>query len=79
VDGDTNGLPFRYLLSARKSDNYLGVDSYPRSKTVYLITTDNAEKVYDAGAWEIQSLKPFKITKVWVEYRGINLYRLEKI
>ena len=85
VDGDTQALPFRYLVavSGYKQRGLLfgkplRVEEYPATEVLYLVTRDEKEKVYGYTVWEVASLKPFEIKKEWRIF-DFNLYRLERI
>ena len=79
MDGDTNGLPFRYLLASKNAGNYLAFDQYPNSKILYLITREGESSILQTNIWEVKSLRPFKFTKKWTIESGINIYRIERI
>ncbi len=85
VDGDTQALPFRYLVAVDAFAKFgkdfpkpLGVEQYPNSDILYLATRDDKEKVFNYTVWEVASLQPFKTTKEW-KVRNINLFKIERI
>ncbi len=79
VDGDTQALPFRYLLTIRGAANFLGVDDYPRTKTLYVVSRGAEATLGQTNVWEIASLRPFQITASWSSANGVKIYRLERI
>lgn len=78
LDGDTIALHLKYLLSIRGAGNYMGVEEYPKSKILYLVSWEKPENLVNSNVWEITSLKPFRFAKSWQLQKGINLYRIER-
>jgi len=79
IDGDTRAYPYRYMVSLEKVEPPLGVDEYPRVKTLYVISRETETGVLSYPVWEIYSILPAKVTKIWPIKNGISLFKLEKI
>jgi len=79
LDGDTRAMPYRYLLEAKYSKIPLGVEEYPLSQTLYVITRESAEKIITNPVWEISSIQPTKVTQTWKLQNEVLLHKLEKI
>lgn len=78
LDGDTRAMPYRYLLSVYEKTP-LDVESYPEAQTLYLVSKNHEEGIYNNMVWEIASMRPFMITNKWYIQNGIYLYKLKKI
>lgn len=77
LDGDTRAMPYRYLLEI-KGKPPLGVENYPESDVLYLISADDVETIKRYTVWEVSSYSPFKVSDEWTIQNGIKLYKLIK-
>ncbi len=77
LDGDTRAMPYRYLVEVYGKQP-LGVEQYPQSRSIYLISRDDPEQIYQYSVWGIASFRPFKIDSRWPIQNGITLYKLTK-
>lgn len=77
LDGDTRNMPIRYLLTAQRNPP-LGVERYPESEAIYLISRDDETAVANYTVWEVSSFKPFEIFNMGEIQNGIYLYKLSK-
>ena len=77
LDGDTRAMPIRYLLSTNNK-HPLGVETYPSSKTIYLISRDNKDTILKYSVWEVSSFSPFNVINLGEIQNGIFLYKLKK-
>ena len=77
LDGDTRGYPYRYFLEI-KGVKPLGVDEYPQTRTLYVVGRGDEDFIINYPVWEIYSILPAKITKVWEIQNGVKLFKLEK-
>lgn len=77
VDGDTQAYHFRYLL---QKDGFLPVDidKYDTAHSLYLVTSDSPDNVLDYNLYEVNSLRPFKVTKSWNVGGTMKLVRINK-
>lgn len=77
LDGDTRAYTYRYLVEI-ENKKPLGVEEYPQSKTLYVITKINQEQILDYPVWEIYSFLPAKIDKSWPIKEDIKIFKLIK-
>ena len=82
LDGtkDYKGYSFRYYLEVF-GGHPLGIDEYPKTNVLYVISPyiHDPKEVLNNPIWEINSLTPSKITKVW-EFQGSeNIYKIERL
>lgn len=75
IDGDTRAMPLRYMTQVY-GKKPLGVEYYPGSESIYLLSRDSEEDIYRYNVWEISSFRAFKIEKHWDIQNGISLYLL---
>lgn len=77
LDGGTRAYPIRYttIMNGRNPD---GVENYPASNFLYVVSSSNQEELYKNKTWEIESLNPFTIGKKWYLGDNIYLYRLDR-
>lgn len=78
LTGDTRAMPLRYLLTVA-GDPPLGVTEYQATEKLFLYTRISEEELNKRDLWELNSVRPFEITKSWPIQNGISLYLLEKI
>lgn len=78
IDGDTQAFHLRYLLNL-KGYRPLGVDAYDRASTLYLVTRDDPTAVYNYRIYEVNSLRPFAVTKTWHLDKNIYLIRIDRL
>ncbi len=77
LDGDTRAMPYRYFLEiANKKPR--GVEDYPLSSVLYLISRDEVETIKRYTVWEVASFAPFEIKDKWEIQNGIKLYKLKR-
>ncbi|MCX6724495.1 MAG: glycosyltransferase family 39 protein, partial [Candidatus Shapirobacteria bacterium] len=77
LDGDTRGYAYRYLLSLSGKEP-LGVESYPESDILYVITKVSEKEVFSYPVWEIYSFVPTKIEKSWTIKDNVKIFKLVK-
>lgn len=77
LDGDTRAMPYRYLVEVY-GEKPLGVEEYPNSNVIYLVSRDEEEVIKRYTVWEVASFAPFEINKLSDIQNGIKLYKLEK-
>jgi 4-amino-4-deoxy-L-arabinose transferase-like glycosyltransferase len=77
LDGDTRGYAYRYFL-ALSDKKPLGVEEYPQSEILYVLTRVDKEKVLNYPVWEIYSLGKTKIEKTWLVKDDIKIFKLIK-
>ena len=77
LDGDTRARPYRYLVEVY-GKKPLGVENYPESDILYLISRDGKNAILDYYVWEVASFKPFNFESEWHIQNGITLYKLTK-
>jgi hypothetical protein len=77
---DINLTADRYRdLANIKNANILSKDQYKETEVLYVISTSfEREKICHDEAYEVQSIRPFLIKRVWKIGNGWYLYRLEK-
>ncbi len=75
IYADTREYPIRYLLE-KKGQKLMPVDAYPRTNTLYVLSRGNP---LEHNVWEIDSIKPAKIIKVWQITPEVKLYKIERI
>lgn len=78
LDGDSRALPLRYLLESQFRTIPKGVEQYPDSQILYVVTRWSQTETLRHGLWEISSFSPKRITATWSINQDIKLYRLEK-
>ena len=77
LDGDTRAYAYRYLVEI-EGKKPLGVEQYPQSQILYVITRVNQDQVLDYPVWEIYSFLPAKIEKSWPIKEDIKIFKLIK-
>lgn len=76
MQGDTRFYDLRFLLE-KNNCHPDGVDAYPTSKTLFLVSPHNRLPV-DETVWEVTSLKPFTITSTTRINDLLDLHRLDR-
>lgn len=76
VGGDTRAYDLRFLLTASGCKPQ-SVDSYPQSKTIFLVSTISRPPESE-NVWEINSFKPFIVSQTIKLNNQLFLYRLDK-
>ena len=79
LDGDSRAQPLRYLLEAQFRTIPKGVEQYPSSQVLYVVSRWNQEEVLNRPLWEISSFAPKRSSQTWPITNDIKLYKLEKI
>lgn len=77
INGDTRSMPMRYLLYSYGKQP-LGVENYPESEAIYLISNDDEKHVALYTVWEVSSYAPFHIENMGKVQGNVNLYKLTK-
>jgi len=77
LTGDTRAMALRYLLTIEGSLP-LDVTEYPYAQYLFVYSKVPINKILKGYLWEIDSIKPVKVTKTWNINKDINLYLLEK-
>ncbi|MFC1627032.1 ArnT family glycosyltransferase [Patescibacteria group bacterium] len=82
LDGtkDYKGYSFRYFLQVYGGQP-LGIDQYPEADILYVISpyTQDPQEVLNHPIWEIRSLKPSQLTKIWEFDTSENIYKIERL
>ena len=78
LDGDTRAYPYRYIIET-KGKKPMPVEDYPKAKTLYVVAKGDSDFVLSYPVWEIYSVLPVEVTKIWPIKKGISLFKLEKI
>lgn len=77
LDGDVRARPYRYFLDL-DNKTPLGVESYPDSDVLYLISRDSKDQISSYQVWEVSSFRPFNVTLLSDVQNGIKVYKLTK-
>jgi len=77
LDGDTRARPYRFLVETYGKIP-LGVENYPESEILYLVSRESEQEILNYSVWEVSSFKPFKFEREWPIQNGIKLYKLSK-
>lgn len=77
VDGDTQAYHLRYLILANGREP-LDIDQYQNADVLYLVTRDTAEDVFTYHLYEVDSLRPFALKKVWRIKNALNVVRIDR-
>lgn len=78
LDGDTRAMPYRYLLEVQNKTPQ-GVEDYPGSQVLYLISKDTPQDIDQYKVWEVASFHPFDIRELAMVQNNIKLYKLTKL
>lgn len=77
LDGDTRAYAYRYLISL-SGKKPLGVEDYPRSEVLYVISRIEEKEILDYPVWEIYSLGQTKVEEVWSVKDDVKIFKLVK-
>ena len=80
IDGtkDYKAYSFRYFVKALGGQP-LGIDQYPDTQVLYLVSPYPQTDILSKETWEIKSLKPARVTQTW-EFEGSeNIYKIERL
>lgn len=77
MQGDTRFYDLRFLLE-KNNCHPDSVDSYPTSKTLFLVSPHNRPPSEET-VWEVTSLKPFVVTSITKINNQLDLYRLDRL
>jgi 4-amino-4-deoxy-L-arabinose transferase-like glycosyltransferase len=77
LDGDTRAYAYRYLVGLSGKEP-LGVEQYPQSESLYVLTRVEEKKVLDYPVWEIYSFEPKRIEKSWSVKDNVKIFKLIK-
>ena len=77
LDGGTRSFSLRYgvLVYGGLPES---VDNYPNNNFLYILARENDVDVIDSNTWEVKSMRPFNIGKVWNMEDGVYIYRLDR-
>jgi len=75
LDGDTRAYAYRYLISLSEKKP-LGVEEYPNTDILYVVTREDKNGVLSYPVWEIYSFGPAKIEKTWVIKDNIKIFKI---
>ena len=80
IDGtkDYKAYSFRYFAKAL-GGNPLGIDQYPETEVLYLISPYKQTDILAKETWEIKSLKPAQVIKEWQFEDSENIYKIERL
>lgn len=80
IDGtrDYKAYSFRYFVKVL-GGTPLGIDQYPATQVLYLVSPYLQTEILSKETWEIKSLKPAEVTQTW-EFEGSeNVYKIERL
>lgn len=75
---NTRAYPLRYALEIRGKTPGKVTD-YNQNNALYIVSSDNIDKVMSSKIWELQEFSPFRFGNSWNMEDNIFLYRLDKI
>ena len=75
LDGDTRGHAYRYLLEIH-GKKPLGVEDYPQTDVLYVITRVEQDQVLDYPVWEVESLLPARVEQDWLIKDQVKIFKL---
>ncbi len=78
VDGETRAENLRYLLEYVDKKPPMAFDKYPEANVLYVVSYIGQDPL-TKSVWEINSIKPAKVSNVWQISDLIKLSKLEKI
>lgn len=78
VDGETRAENLRYLLEYVDKKPPMAFDKYPEANVLYVVSYIGQDPL-TKSVWEINSIKPAKVSNVWQINDLIKLSKLEKI
>lgn len=80
IDGtrDYPAMNFRYFLTVQKAP-ILGIDQYPQTQILYLISPYQQTDVLALPLWEVQALLPAEIIEVWESTGRENIYKIKRL
>jgi len=77
LPGDTRAYQIRYLVTvAGLIPN--GVEDYPNSNKLFVVSSDPENVVVANPVWEISSFRPFKVVNEWSIGDNFKLYQFNK-
>lgn len=74
---DTRAMNLRYLLTI-VGKAPMGIVEYPNASVLYIISKIPIEKILSGSMWELDVVKPARITKTWNVQNDINLYLISR-
>jgi hypothetical protein len=77
LTGDTRAMAIRSLLTLAGKPP-LGVVEYPDSQALFIYSKVPIEKLLAGHLWEIDVVRPARVTKSWYLQNGIYLFLVEK-
>lgn len=77
LSGDTRAYALRSLL-VLSGYPPMDVAAYPSSKALFLYTREPIDTILSGSLWEIDVVKPLRVSNKWHIQNGIFLYLLEK-
>lgn len=77
VDGETRAENLRYLLKFLDKKTPMTSDKYPEAKVLYVVSYTEQDPL-TKSVWEINSIKPAKISKTWKINDLIKVTKLER-
>jgi 4-amino-4-deoxy-L-arabinose transferase-like glycosyltransferase len=80
IDGtrDYKAMSFRYFLELNELKP-LSMSDYPKTDVLYVISPYKQTNISNHPIWEIESLKPSKVTQVWEFHKTENIYKIERL
>jgi 4-amino-4-deoxy-L-arabinose transferase-like glycosyltransferase len=80
IDGtkDYKAYSFRYFLKALGGQP-LGIDQYPNTQVLYLVSPYPQTEILSKETWEIKSLRPAEVTQIWEFESSENVYKIERL
>ncbi len=77
LDFDSRAHPLRYLLKYRYGLNPMGIEEYPESETLYVLTKSDYD-IIASKTWEIDSFRPFSLDILKAIDKQYTVYKLTK-
>jgi len=80
IDGtrDYPAMNFRYFLTV-KGIEVLGIDQYPQTRILYLISPYRQTEILQQPMWEIQALLPAEVVESWEWPDRENIYKIKRL
>lgn len=77
VDAETQAQPLRYLLD-RSTNPPMRIDQYAEPQYLYVVS-EPGTTIFKFDVWEVNSVRPFKIEKVWSLGDGYTIQLVKRV
>lgn len=80
IDGtrDYPAMNFRYFLTLKRAP-LLGIDEYPQTQILYVISPYKQIGILEQPMWEIQALLPAEVIEIWESTGRENVYKIKRL